>query len=81
VFVALPTHNWRQLAGEGRYSMKMAVVGPAGILGGVYLLLFPDKFGRPETRKDNVIVLGVFARGVLAGGYNWYLKDPAYFGR
>lgn len=73
--------NWRQFIPEGRYSMKMAVFGPAGVVGGIFLLLFPDKIGKPETTRDKVIVLGVFGIGVLVGLCNWYLMDPGYFGR
>ena len=81
IFVAMTYYNWRELAVDGRYSMKMAVFGPVGILGGIFLLVFPSKFGKPETTKDKVIALSVFGMGVLAGIWNWYLMDPGYFGR
>jgi hypothetical protein len=31
--------------------------------------------------SEKVIVLGIFGIGVLAGVLDWYLVDPAYFGR
>ena len=81
VFCVITLITWRESSLGGRYSMKMAVFGPVGIVGGIFLLLFPDRIGKPESTRDKVIVLGVFGLGVLAGLYNWYLIDPAYFGR
>ena len=80
LFAGLIYHNWSQLHGEGRYSLKMAAFGPVGVVGGLFVLLFPDKGGRPETTKDKLIVLSVFAVGVAAGLVNWYLMDPGFFG-
>jgi hypothetical protein len=50
-------------------------------VGGIFLLLFPAKAGKPETTKDKVIVLLVFVVGVMAGLSNWYQMDPGFFGR
>jgi len=73
-------YNWQQLANEGRYSLKLAAFGPVGVVGGLFLLLFPGKGGKPETTKDKVIALLVFGLGLVAGLYNWYLMDPGFFG-
>ena len=73
--------NWHQLMDEGRYSMKLAAFAPVGIVGGLFLLLFPTKVGKPETTKDKIIALLVFGVGLLAGLCNWYLMDPGFFGR
>jgi hypothetical protein len=81
LFAGLTYYNWHQLHGEGRYSLKMAAFGPVGVVGGLFLLLFPGKGGKPETTRDKVIVLLVFGVGVLAGLLNWYLMDPGFFGR
>ena len=81
IFAALIYVNWRQLNTEGRYSMKLAAFGPVGVVGGVFLLLFPSKGGKPETGRDKLIALLVFAVGLAAGLYNWYLMDPGFFGR
>jgi hypothetical protein len=37
-------------------------------------------FGKPDTTKEKVIVLVVFAVGIVAGLINWYLMDPGFFG-
>lgn len=81
IFVGLTYYNWRQLTNEGSYSMKLAAFGPVGVVGGLFLLLFPGKGGKPETTKDKLIVLLVFGTGLVAGLYNWFLMDPGFFGR
>jgi hypothetical protein len=73
--------NWHQLMSDGRYSMKLAAFAPVGIVGGLFLLLFPTKVGKPETTKDKIIALLLFGVGLLAGLCNWYLMDPGFFGR
>ena len=80
VFAGLIYFNWRDLADEGRYSLRLAAFGPVGVVGGLFVLLFPRKGGKPETTKDKIIVLLVFAVGVAAGLVNWYLMDPGFFG-
>ena len=74
-------YNWHLLRTEGSYYMKLAAFGPVGVLGGIFLLLFPGKGGKPETAKDKLIVLLIFGAGALLGLYNWYLMDPGFFGR
>lgn len=81
LFAGLTYYNWHQLASEGQYSLKMATFGPVGVVGGIFLLLFPSKIGKPETTSDKVIVLGVLGIGLVAGIVNWYLMDPGYFGK
>ena len=81
LFAGLTYHNWSQLHAEGQYSLKMAAFGPVGVVGGLFLLLFPARAGRPETTRDKIIVLLVFGVGVLAGLLNWYLMDPGFFRR
>ncbi len=81
LFAGLMYYNWHELRTEGRYSMKLAAFGPVGVVGGLFLLLFPSKGGRPETARDKLVALLVFAAGLLAGLYNWYLMDPGFFGR
>ena len=81
LFAGLTYYNWNQLHSEGRYSLKMAAFGPVGVVGGLFVLLFPGKGGKPETTKDKIIVLLVFAIGLAAGLFNWYLMDPGFFGR
>lgn len=81
VFSGMMIYNWRQLHATGSYSMKFAAFGPVGVVGGLFLLAFPDKAGKPETTRDKVLVLAVFAIGLLAGLVNWYLMDPGFFGK
>lgn len=81
VFAGLIYYNWHQLTNEGRYSLKLATFGPVGVVGGFFLLLFPGKGGKPETRREKIIALLVFALGLAAGLINWYLMDPGFFGR
>lgn len=81
VFAGLIYYNWHQLTSEGRYSLKLAAFGPLGVVGGLFLLLFPGKGGKPETTRDKIIALLVFGVGLAAGLINWYLMDPGFFGR
>ncbi len=81
VFLGLTIYNWHQLLQEGRYSLKLAAFGPVGIIGGLYILIFPSMAGKPTTTKEKIIVLIVFGIGVVAGLVNWYLMDPGFFGR
>jgi len=81
VCASLTWYGWHQLTTEGRYPLKVAAFAPVGIVGGLFLLFFPNKAGKPETTKDKVIVLLVFGVGLIAGLVNWYLMDPGFFGR
>ena len=81
LFAALTYYNWHQLQAEGKYSLKLATFGPVGVVGGLFLLLFPSRGGRPETARAKAVVLLVFVVGLAAGLLNWYLMDPGFFGR
>jgi hypothetical protein len=81
LFAGMTYYNWHRLHEEGQYSLKMAAFGPVGVVGGLFVLLFPGKGGRPVTTGDRLLVLGVFAVGLAAGLLNWYLMDPGFFGR
>ena len=81
LFAGMTYYSWQQLRSEGEYSLKMAAFGPLGVVGGLFVLLFPGKGGRPETGRDKLLVFAVFVVGVLAGLVNWYLMDPGFFGR
>lgn len=72
-------YNWRQLIEEGQYSIKLASFGPVGVIGGLFLLLFPSKGGKPTTTQEKILVLLVFIVGLAAGLVNWYLMDPGFF--
>ena len=81
LFAGMTYYNWHQLHSEGKYSLKLAAFGPVGVVGGLFLLVFPSKVGKPQTTADKLIVLVVFVVGFAAGLVNWYLMDPAFFGR
>lgn len=79
--VGLVYYNWHQLNSEGKYSLKLAAFGPLCVVGGVFLLIFPSKFGKPTSTGDKLITLVVLVIGMAAGLVNWYLMDPGFFGR
>ena len=81
IFAGLGYYNWHQLISEGRYSLKLAAFAPVGVTGGLFLLLFPQKAGKPKTAKDKITVLLVLGIGLIGGLYNWYLMDPGFFRR
>ena len=79
--IALVYINWRQLWNEGTYSMKLAAFGPVVGIGGLFMLFFPSRAGKPDTTAEKVTVLIVLAIGLVAGLINWYLMDPGFFGQ
>jgi len=81
VFAGLGYYNWQQLIGKGQYSLKIAAFTPLGILGGIFLILFPGMGGKPETTKEKLIVMMVLVIGMAAGVVNVYLMNPDFFGR
>ena len=80
VFAGMIYYGWYQLREEGIYYIKMAAFAPLGVIGGIFLMLFPSMGGKPNTTKEKVVVLFVFVIGLVAGLINWFLMDPAYFG-
>ena len=81
VSLGLIYYNWRQLFQDGSYSMKLAAFGPVVTVGGIFLLIFTSRAGKPDTTKEKITMLLVFVVGLLAGLVNWYLMDPGFFGR
>ena len=81
VSLGLVYYNWRQLWQDGTYSPKLAAFAPVVGVGGIFLLIFPARAGKPNTTKDKLLVLLVFGIGLLAGLVDWYLMDPGFFGR
>lgn len=80
VFAAMIYYTWYEVSEAGKYSLKLALFGPVGVVGGVFLLFFPTKAGKPETTKDKVIALLVLVFGMVLGLAHWYLLDPGAFG-
>ncbi|MEP6636391.1 MAG: hypothetical protein ABJB97_06665 [Acidobacteriota bacterium] len=81
VCAGLVYYNWHQLWQEGNYSMKLATFGPVGVIGGLFLLLFPSQGGKPTTTREKILVLVVLGIGMAVGLVNWYLMDPGFFGK
>lgn len=80
VFAGMVYYGWYTLRTEGVYYLKMATFAPVGVVGGIFLLLFPAMGGKPNSGRQKVIVLAVFAIGIVAGLINWFLMDPGFFG-
>ena len=81
IAVALVYYNWRDLWQSGQYSMKLATFGPVVGVGGLYLLVFPSRIGKPTTTGEKIGALVVLVIGLAAGLANWYLMDPGFFGK
>lgn len=79
VGAGLTYYNWQQLVSEKQYSMKIAAFAPLAVIGGIFILFFPAKAGKPETTRDKFIVFIIFIIGLAVGLYNWYLMDPNFF--
>lgn len=77
---AMVYYGWYRLWEVGVYSQKMAAFAPLGVVGGLFLLFFPSLGGKPNTTKERVVVFIVFAVGLVAGLFNWFLMDPGFFG-
>lgn len=78
--IAMIYYGWYSLRENGVYYLKMAAFAPLLGVGGIFLLFFPSLGGKPNTTKEKVIVMVVFAIGILAGLVNWFLMDPGFFG-
>jgi hypothetical protein len=79
-FAGLTYYNWHQLWQEQKYSLKMATMGPLGVIGGFSILMFPTLINKPNTKQEKVIVILVCVASLAAGLINWYLMDPGFFG-
>ena len=78
--IAMIYYDWYRLRTDGVYYQKMAAFAPLLGVGGLFLLFFPSMGGKPNSTKQRVIVLIVFAVGIIAGLVNWFLMDPGFFG-
>jgi hypothetical protein len=78
--IAMIYYGWYSLRESGVYYLKMAAFAPLLGVGGIFLLFFPSMGGKPNTTKEKVIMMLVFAIGILAGLVNWFLMDPGFFG-
>ncbi len=69
--------TWSEIGRGGSYSLKAAAFAPLGVVSGIFLFFFPQFGGKPETTRDKIVVMSVFAIGVVVGLFNWYLIDPS----
>ncbi len=81
VFSVLVYYNWTQAAAGGQYSPKLAAFGPLGLIGGLFIILFPSKVGKPETLMGKIVIFSLFIVSMALGLLNWYWIDPGFFGR
>lgn len=77
----LTYYNWYDLQNSGRYSLRLATFAPLVLIGGIFMLFFPAKAGKPTTTQDKVFSFFVLGLGLIAGLVNLYLMDPHMFGR
>lgn len=71
--------TWFEAKHGGSYSLKAAAFAPVGIVAGIFLFFFPQFGGKPETTRQKLVVMTVFAVGVVIGLFNWYSIDPQIF--
>jgi hypothetical protein len=50
-------YNWYQLWHEGSYSFRLATFGPVCVIGGIFLLFFPTRVGKPTTTQEKIVAL------------------------
>ena len=81
ISIGLVYFNWHDLLHAEKYSMKLAAFAPLCGVGGLFLMICPERAGKPATSKDKIIVMIVFVIGLAAGLVNWYLMDPGFFVR
>ena len=65
--------TWYEAQHKGIYYLKAALFTPIFIVLGMFLIFFPQFYGKPETTRQKIVVLAVFAIGVMLGLYNLYL--------
>lgn len=79
IFVTILYWTWHEALNGGSYYLKAAAFAPLGIIGGIFLMFFPQFYGKPETAREKVVAFAIFIVGMLAGLYNWYLIGPQRF--
>lgn len=70
---------WTEAQTNNVYYPKMAAFTPLGVAGGIFLMILPQYSGKPETKREKIIVFIVFTIGIILGLINWYLIDPGFF--
>ena len=79
VSVGILYQTWSEARHGGAYYLKAAALSPVGVLAGVFIVVLPHFYCKPETAAAKAIVFTVFAVGLLLGLGNLYLIDPQMF--
>ena len=69
-------YNWYTAATAGEFSLRLTILGPAGVFGGLLLLLRPDWSGRLHTGSSPAQKIALFSvMGLIAvgAGVDYYL--------
>ena len=72
--------NWQQLLAQQRFSLRVAGLGPAGLVLGLFMVFCPERAGPPQSTRDKWIVAAATVAGLALGLVNLYLMHPAMFG-
>lgn len=70
--------TWSEAQHGGHY-LKAVALSPVGIIAGIFIVFFPQFYGKPETAGAKAVVFVVFAIGLMLGLGNLYLFDPQMF--
>ncbi|HEY3741655.1 MAG TPA: hypothetical protein VGL53_17505 [Bryobacteraceae bacterium] len=71
-------YNWHTVATEGHYSIRLTLLGPAGLFGGLLILLRPawgGRFHKGTSSAQKVATAVVFALIVIGSGIEFYVLD------
>ena len=75
VSIGILWKTWSEARHGGGYFLKAAAFAPVGIVVGIFLLFFPQYYGKPETKRETAVVMSVYFVGIVIGLLNWYLID------
>lgn len=72
-------YNWQMLLTEYQYRPKLAFLAPFGVVGGLFIMIFPQWSGKPETKTEIIAVSIMCAVGIAAGLLNSYLMGGGFW--
>ena len=78
--IATRWYNWHLLHTTGEFYVKATLMAPAGVAGGLLMLLRPDWVGRlrkDSPRAQKLTVWAVIAVMAVGGGIDFYLLEHA----
>lgn len=71
-------YNWHMAATEGHFSIRLTLLGPAGLFGGLLILFRPDWGGRMHkgtSSAQKIATAVVFGLIAIGSGVEFYLLD------